>query len=141
MDLALTYKRGNHTARNAVTRLLGCHPDECPQTYADASPVSHVTSDDGSMLFFNSSDEHIPVAVAHEMNRALAAAGVPHTLFVFKNSTKHARQYECDLATIDGQTLPVIDDAVRWFGSQLGQPTTPTGTFCAARLVPAVPGS
>lgn len=130
MDLTTTYQKGNRTAKHSITQLLGCKPDECPQTYADASPVTHVSSDDGSMLFFNSSDEAIPVAVAHEMNRALATAGVPHQLVVFKHSRQHARQYECALAPVDGQTLTVIDDSVRWFGSQLAQPTTPLGTFC-----------
>ncbi len=96
MDLALTYQKGNRAAKHAITQLLGCTPDVCPQTYADASPVTHVTSDDGSMLFFNSSDEHIPVAVAHEMNSALTAAQVPHKLVVFKGSHEHSRQYECE---------------------------------------------
>jgi acetyl esterase/lipase len=137
MDLALTYQKGNRAAKHAIVQLLGCTPDVCPQTYADASPVTHVTSDDGSMLFFNSSDEHIPVAVAHEMNRALATAGVPHQLVVFKNSHEHSRQYECEPATVDGATLAVIDDTVRWFGSHLGQPTTPTGTYCSAGPVPS----
>jgi acetyl esterase/lipase len=132
MDLSVTYRKGNRAAKHAITQLLGCTPDVCPQTYADASPVTHVTGDDGSMLFFNSSDEHIPVAGAHEMNRALSDAGVQHKLVVFKGSHKHARQYECDPARVDGQTLPVIDDAVRWFGIQLSQPTVPTGTFCTA---------
>lgn len=133
MDLVITYDQGNRAAKHSLFQLLGCRPDECPRTYAAASPVTHVSSDDGSMLFFHSSDERIPVAGAHEMNKALAAAGVPHTLVVFKSSTKHARQYECDRARVADQTLPVIDDSVRWLGIQLNQPTTPTGTFCATR--------
>ncbi len=68
------------------------------------------------------------------MNRALAAAGVPHTLVVFKDSVKHARQYECDPARVAGQTLTVIDASVRWLGSQLSQPTTPAGTFCTTKM-------
>lgn len=135
MDLAITYNRGNEAAKNGLIQLLGCRPHRCPQTYADASPLTHVTSDDGSILFFHSSDERVPVAGAHEMNKALAAAGVPHTLVMFKNSTKHAREYECDPASVAGETLTVIDDSVRWLGSQLSQPTTPTGTFCATRMV------
>jgi len=68
------------------------------------------------------------------MNRALAAAGVPHKLVVFKDSVKHAKQYESDPARVAGQTLTVIDAGVRWLGSQLSQPTTPTGTFCASKV-------
>lgn len=135
MDLTITYERGNQTAQRGVSQLLGCTPDECPETYADASPVSHVTSDDGSLLFFHSSDEHVPIAGARKMNKALAGAGVPHTLFVFKNSTAHGRDYECTDAKVAGATLPVIDDSVRWLGIELGQPTTPTGTFCATGTV------
>lgn len=132
MDLTIAFEKGNHQARNGISQLLGCRPDDCPQTFADASPVSHVSSDDGSMLFFHSSDEAVPVSVAHEMNKALAAAGVPHTLVVFKNSIKHSREYECDQARVAGRTATVIDDSMRWLGTQLSQPTSPDGSFCAA---------
>ena len=132
MDLKLTYKRGNGAAKNGLIEFLGCKPSGCPQTYTDASPLSHVTGDDGSMLMFHSKDERVPIAGTREMNRALQAAGVPHTLVVLKHSTEHARQYECFLAALDGQTLPVIDDSIRWLGTQLGQPTEPTGTYCPA---------
>ncbi len=50
MDLAITYNRGNRAAKHGVYQLLGCKPGDCPQRYAAASPVTHVTSDDGSML-------------------------------------------------------------------------------------------
>jgi acetyl esterase/lipase len=134
MDLTTTYDKGNKAAKHSVFQLLGCRPSDCPQTYADASPVTHVAPGDGSMLFFNSSDEHVPIAGAREMNRALTAAGVPHIFYVFKHSSLHARQYECAPAVIDGEDLPVIDDSLRWLGSELGQPTTPTGAFCDERL-------
>lgn len=131
MDLSIVSRQGNKTARNGIDQLLGCRLSECPQTYADASPVTHVASGDGSLLFFNSQDERIPLAAAREMNQALASADVPHTLVVFKNSSKHARQYECDPANIAGERLAVIDASLRWLGTQLGQPTVPTGTFCS----------
>jgi acetyl esterase/lipase len=130
MDLKITYKQGNGAARNGIYHLLGCRPNGCPRTYAAASPDDHVSSDDGSLLFFHSQDERVPIAGARKMNRLLAAAGVPHELVVLKHSTEHARQYECDPITVDGETLPVIDDSMRWLGTQLDQPTTPNGTFC-----------
>jgi acetyl esterase/lipase len=130
MDLRITYNKGNKAAKNGIYHLLGCRPYECPHKYAAASPVRHVAPGDGSLLFFQSSDEIIPIAGAREMSQALRAAKVPHTLVVFKHSTKHARTYECDPAKVDGAGLPVIDDSLRWLGLQLGQPTTPTGTFC-----------
>lgn len=130
VDFTITFNRGNKIAKHGLTELLGCQPKECPQTYVDASPVSHVSHGDGSLLLFHSSDERIPVAVAYEMARDATAAGVPHRLVIFKHSTKHARQYECDDADLDGVTLPVIDNSMRWLGDRLRQPTTPTGTFC-----------
>lgn len=130
MDLKMTYSRGNKAAKHSINEFLGCQPKECPDTYAQASPVTHVSAGDGSMLLFNGQREHIPVAVAREMNQALADAGVPHTLVVLKHSSEHARQYECTMARLDGQRQPVIDDTIRWLGDRLSQPTTPTGTFC-----------
>ncbi len=139
MDLDITYRKGNATAKRGLRQLLGCTPAQCPSTYADASPVTHVSAGDGAMLLFHSSDERIPVAVAHEMNRALAAAAVPHTLVIFKGSSLHARQYECSFASVQGERLRVIDDSIRWLGARLGQPTQPTGTFCRPRLT-TLPG-
>ena len=133
MDTTITFDRGNRAARRGLGILLGCRPNECQDTYVDASPVSHVTSDDGSMLLFHSSDEAVPVAGAREMKRALTAAGVPNTLIVFRHSTEHSRTYECDEALVEGQTGTVIDDSLRWLGDQLSQPTTPTGSFCNGR--------
>lgn len=132
MDMPLTYQDGDAKAQHYLAQLFGCTPDTCLASYVAESPDSHVTSDDGSMLFFNSSDELVPVSGAYAMNRALNAAHVPHKLVVFHdNPTKHAKQYECDPATVLGVTAPVIDGSLRWLGDWLnGTPLTPTGTFC-----------
>lgn len=132
MDLDITYHLGNGAAKNGIYHLLGCRPRACPQTYHDASPVDHVTPDDGALLFFHSSDERVPIAGSREMNRALDKAGVPHEFIVFKHSTKHARQYECDRIEVDGETMTTIDDSLRWLGKELDQPTDPSQTFCPA---------
>jgi acetyl esterase/lipase len=130
MDLTITYKDGNGAARNGIHKLLGCKPNECPHKYAIASPVTHVSSGDGRMLFFHSRDERIPIAGAREMDRALRLAKVPHTFVVLRHSTAHAREYECTTTRVAGYRGPVIDTSLRWLGTQLAQPTTPTGTFC-----------
>ena len=51
-------------------------------------------------------------------------------MVVLKHSGLHARQYECATVRVDGQSMTVIDATVRWLGTTLSQPTTPTGTYC-----------
>jgi acetyl esterase/lipase len=135
MDLGITYREGGGGAATDVTQLLGCVPGSCPNDEdVDASPISHVSSDDGSLLFFNSDNEVIPVDGAYAMNDALQAASVPHSLVVIQNSTLHATAYLCEFETVLGQRSRVIDGIVRWFGKYLsGTQVTPTGTYCSAQ--------
>ncbi len=135
MDLGLTYRDGSEEMRDDVEQLLGCVPASCDGADVDASPISHVTSGDGSVLFFNSSDELTPLSGAKAMNKRLKAAQVPHSLVVLAHTSRHAAEYECHPATVLGQTDPVIDGTLRWLGMYLEMPTTPTGTFCDGRSV------
>lgn len=132
MDLGITYREGGGGASTDVTQLLGCVPGSCPNDEdVDASPISHVSTGDGSLLFFNSDHEVIPVHGAYAMNDALQAAQVPHSLVVIPNSTQHAGAYLCNIATVLGQQSTVVDGIVRWFGRYLtGTPIVPTGTYC-----------
>jgi acetyl esterase/lipase len=131
MDMTLTYDDGSSTAQNALAQMFGCTPSVCPQTYVSASPDAHVMSSDGAMLFFNSSNELVPISGAYKMNQTLTDGGVPHTLYVFQNSSDHAKHYECKLALVKGKELTVIDDSLRWLAAGLtGTATIPTGTFC-----------
>lgn len=134
MDLGITYREGGGGAATDVTQLLGCIPGSCPNNEdMDASPISHVSTDDGPLLFFNSDNEVIPVGGAYAMNDALRAASVPHSLVVIQNSTQHAGAYLCNVETVLGQRSHVIDGIVRWFGRYLsGTQLTPTGTYCTA---------
>jgi len=132
MDLGITYREGGGDAPTDVQQLLGCVPGNCPHHEdVDASPISHVSTGDGPLLFFNSDHEVIPVDGAYAMNDALQAAGVPHSLVVIQNSTQHANAYLCNVETVLNQQSRVIDGIVRWFGKYLlGTQLTPTGTYC-----------
>ena len=133
MDLGITYREGGGDAPTDVRQLLGCIPGNCPNDEdVDASPISHVSTGDGSLLFFNSDNEVIPVDGAYAMNDALQAAQVPHSLVVIQNSTLHADAYLCEVETVLNQQSRVIDGIVRWFGKYLsGTQITPTGTYCS----------
>src|SRR5439155_11644294 len=50
-----------------VSDYVGCSLQACPQTYQDASPVSHVDPSDPAMLVANGTDELIPLDQATEM--------------------------------------------------------------------------
>ena len=133
MDLGITYREGGGDAATDVAQFLGCIPGHCPNDEdVDASPISHVSTGDGSLLFFNSDNEVIPIDGAYAMNDALQAAQVPHSLVVIQNSTLHADAYLCKSETVLNQQSPVIDGIVRWFGKYLlGTQITPTGTYCS----------
>lgn len=134
MDLHKGYQEAAAQQQKVERAYLGCTPFvNCDQQQdLDASPDHHVASGDGSVLFFNSDHEIIPLNSAQLMNQALASAGVPHRLVVLRNSTLHARAYECVPVTIGGVTDEVVDQTVRWLGLQLnGVQTVPTGTFCS----------
>jgi acetyl esterase/lipase len=132
MDLGLTYREGGGDAATDVKQFLGCIPGNCQNGEdVNASPISHVSAGDGSLLFFNSDNEVIPVDGAYAMNDALQAAQVPHSLVVIQNSTQHANAYLCNVETVLNQRSRVIDGIVRWFGRYLsGTQITPTGTYC-----------
>lgn len=79
-DLGLMWSKGQET--EAIGTFLGCtHPEPCPAA-ADASPVTHVTSDDPPVLLANGSNEEIPAEQATVMGKALNAAGVEHEVLI-----------------------------------------------------------
>jgi acetyl esterase/lipase len=79
-DLELMWSQGQET--EAIGTLVGCtHPNPCP-AIRDASPISHVTSDDPPALLANGSDEQIPVEQATRMAEALEAVGVEHEVLI-----------------------------------------------------------
>jgi acetyl esterase/lipase len=79
-DLELMWSKGQET--EAIGTLLGCtYPKACPAA-EDASPVTHVTSDDPPVLLANGSNEQIPAEQATVMGKALKAAGVEHEVLI-----------------------------------------------------------
>jgi acetyl esterase/lipase len=65
----------------AVEQFLGGTPGQVPQSYADASPVDHVTAASASMLILQgTSDTLIPHDQPAALARALASAGVANQL-------------------------------------------------------------
>ena len=52
---------------------LGCWLDQCPATYAEASPVTDVSATTAPILFWNSDNELIPVDQVTQMATALHA--------------------------------------------------------------------
>ncbi len=132
MDLRSTYKHSNSYVQGAIAQLIGCVPRDCPNDEdLAASPDTHVTPDDGPLLFFNAKEELVSVQQAHLMNRALRRAGVRHDMVIFNDTNGHASQLECHPARILGVQGPAIDGAIRWLGKALtGRAWSPSGTFC-----------
>jgi acetyl esterase/lipase len=64
--------------RQMMLELVGGQPDDAPDMYDLASPISHVSAASPLTLLFQSKHDWIvPVASAHRLYHALAAAGVP----------------------------------------------------------------
>jgi acetyl esterase/lipase len=88
LDLESLTDRG---AQN-VTSYLGCDLAACPQTWALASPIDHVTHDDTPMLLFGSRHDSTPPAQSTTMARALRDAGVEARAVILPGS-RHGQQY------------------------------------------------
>jgi acetyl esterase/lipase len=78
---------------STAIRYVGCDREACPGEWSEASPTSHVSSDDAPTYIANSIDEIMPLTAAQDFAAALTAAGVPNTLrVVFARA--HERRYE-----------------------------------------------
>jgi acetyl esterase/lipase len=75
-----------------VTRYLGCDLATCPDTWALASPIDHVSHGDTPMLLFGSRHDSTPPSQATAMARALRRAGVDGRAIVLPGS-RHGQQY------------------------------------------------
>src|SRR5512132_198491 len=71
---------------------LGCPPDACPDTYAAASPITHVDKTDSPMLIVNSTMELVPRSQADAMQAALDKAGVANQAIILPGRA-HSRAY------------------------------------------------
>jgi acetyl esterase len=88
LDLESLTDRG---AQN-VTSYLGCDLAACPQTWALASPIDHVTPGDTPMLLFGSRGDSTPPAQSTTMARALRDAGVTARAVILPGR-RHGQQY------------------------------------------------
>lgn len=75
-----------------VTRYLGCDLFSCPDLWAQASPIDHVSHDDTPMLMFASRHDTTPPSQATAMAAALRRAGVQARTVVVPGS-QHAQHY------------------------------------------------
>jgi acetyl esterase/lipase len=78
-----------------VTNYLGCDLARCPQTWALASPIEHVSRGDTPMLLIGSRRESTPPTQATAMARALRAAHVEAKAMVLRGA-RHGQQYAAD---------------------------------------------
>jgi acetyl esterase/lipase len=84
-----------------LRRFLGGAPDELPDLYAFASPITHVSPDDPPMfLYHGTRDWVVDVSHARSMVEALDDAGVPHELH--ESDLGHAATFVMDGEEVSG---------------------------------------
>ena len=108
----------------AVERYLGCDAAACPDLYADASPLTHVSRSTRPTFIANSEAELVPLNQATDYAAALSSAGVDHELEIL-DGTFHGLQLGDDVwrqtvaflaARVDpGLQLPQGDSRLSWF--------------------------
>jgi acetyl esterase/lipase len=92
MDLVSLAPAAATNAGRSFSTFLGCLPDACPDTYAAASPVTHVDKTDAPMLIVNSTMELVPQSQADAMKAALDKAGVANQAIILPGRA-HSRAY------------------------------------------------
>lgn len=92
MDFVSLAPAAGTPAGGSFRTFLGCLPDACPDTYAAASPVTHVDKTDAPMLIVNSTNELVPQSQADTMKAALDQAGVANQAIILPGSA-HSRAY------------------------------------------------
>ena len=119
-DLPLLYAR-SPGAGLAAAQFLGGSPRQLPAEYAAASPIDHVAPGDPPMLLVHGiEDTLVPVGQSRLMARALAAAGVPHSLILVPGG--HALDFPVQYADLTHRLLEFLsttwNDEVTPSGSQ-----------------------
>jgi acetyl esterase/lipase len=114
--------------RGPVRRYIGCTPLICPQTYVEASPVTHVDPTDAPMFLANGTAESVALSQAQSMFDALQEADVPAELVAIQGRF-HSVAYESKKpASLDGQT--VFGASIAWLDEYIDRPPameTPPG--------------
>jgi acetyl esterase len=93
----------------AIGMFLGCAPSACPDTYAAASPITHVDKTDAPMLVVNSTNELVPQSQADAMKAALDAAGVANEAIILPG-TAHSRAYS---SRVWDQTVAFLENYLK----------------------------
>jgi acetyl esterase/lipase len=92
-------------SQGAIGQYLHCDPSSCPQSYADASPTTWVTSNTAPSFVANSSNELVPLGQVVQYVQKLQAAKVD-VQFVELPGTLHAIQYG---GQVWAQTISFLD--------------------------------
>ena len=92
MDFVSLAPAATTSAGSSISTFLGCLPDACPETYAAASPVTHVDKTDSPTLIVNSTNELVPQSQADTMKAALDKAGVANQAIILPGRA-HSRAY------------------------------------------------
>ena len=92
MDFVSLAPAAGTAAGGSFRTFLGCLPDACPDTYAAASPVTHVDKTDAPMLIVNSTNELVPQSQADTMKAALDQARVANQAIILPGRA-HSRAY------------------------------------------------
>jgi acetyl esterase/lipase len=70
-----------------VELMIGAGPEEEPERFRDASPLTHVSPDDPPMLLIHGlDDEHVPVSQSQALDDALGKASVAHELILVEQA-------------------------------------------------------
>jgi acetyl esterase/lipase len=93
----------------SIPTFLGCAPDACPDTYAEASPITHVDKTDAPMLLVNSTMELVPQSQTDAMKAALDDAGVANQEIILSGRA-HSRAYS---NRVWDQTLAFLENYLR----------------------------
>ncbi|HEY6416690.1 MAG TPA: prolyl oligopeptidase family serine peptidase, partial [Acidimicrobiales bacterium] len=93
----------------SIGAFLGCAPSACPDTYAAASPITHVDKTDAPMLIVNSTNELVPRSQADAMKAALDAAGVANEAIILPG-TAHSRAYS---SQVWDQTVAFLENYLK----------------------------
>jgi acetyl esterase/lipase len=94
MDLSLRSRQLDVTS--FVHPYLGCSLADCPERWADASPITHIDRTDAPAFLAQSVREIVPVENATTMADRLRAVGVPVTLRLLPGS-RHATAFAEDV--------------------------------------------
>jgi acetyl esterase/lipase len=90
-----------------VTNLLGCTPEECPTTYAEASLVDHASALPTSFIA-NATDEIVPLDQAERLEGEVRGAGTTTRLDTV-SGTRHAQTY---LESVWNDTIAFLAEGI-----------------------------